>query len=360
MKCARCDHDSKYSERPSRKCPKCNGLFAFEPRDGDPVTDMLFKNAIKAVSGDGRIRWGVENLYYEVCRGHKRGHRLQWVGAILLLLFAAAGASAFTGSLKFGALVFIVVALVSASKMWMTMKDAVFVPITAADFAKFWSRWCAAHGKPDGVIERRFARGSVAAPSPATSEADLGDYSFDRAVICDRARTVDLLVANNFHFENNCAILSIDGYPEGPFATIRAMLKCNPRLLAVVLHDATPAGCRLARKVAHDPEWFGAKLLVIDLGLRPNHAKSFTGVLLKAATVARPDDAITVSEAAWLSVHQLELAAIRPEEVLKRLYKGLQAHANDDVSSGGTSECGSFESSSSSDMSSDDGADSFG
>jgi hypothetical protein len=27
-------------------------------------------------------------------------------------------------------------------------------------------------------------------------------------VICDRAQTVDVLLANNFHFENNCAVLS--------------------------------------------------------------------------------------------------------------------------------------------------------
>ena len=98
-----------------------------------------------------------------------------------------------------------------------------FVPILAGKFAKLWERWCTTHGNPAGVIERQFARGVTPPLRPATSEADLGDYSFDRAVICDRARTVDLLVANNFHFENNCAILSIDGYPEGPFATIRAM-----------------------------------------------------------------------------------------------------------------------------------------
>ena len=29
-----------------------------------------------------------------------------------------------------------------------------------------------------------------------------------------------MLVANNFHFENNCAILSLDGYPSGNAATV--------------------------------------------------------------------------------------------------------------------------------------------
>ena len=49
-------------------------------------------------------------------------------------------------------------------------------------------------------------------PAPTRKlDSDIADYSFDRAVICDRARTVDLLVANNFHFENNCAVLAVDG-----------------------------------------------------------------------------------------------------------------------------------------------------
>ena len=30
MKCARCSHDSKFSERTNKRCPKCKGEFAFE------------------------------------------------------------------------------------------------------------------------------------------------------------------------------------------------------------------------------------------------------------------------------------------------------------------------------------------
>ena len=57
-------------------------------------------------------------------------------------------------------------------------------------------------------------------PTPKrTFDSDIADYSFDRAVICDRARTADLLIANNFHFENNCAVLSVDGYPPHAFET---------------------------------------------------------------------------------------------------------------------------------------------
>src|SRR5262249_17195627 len=156
---------------------------------------------------------------------------------------------------------------------------------------------------------------------PKDLEGDIGDYSFDRAVIVDRARTVDLLVANNFHFENNCAVLSIDGYPKGPFQTIKKMLKRNPKLQAFVLHDPALRGCRLAQQLVTDPEWFGGTgLRVIDLGLRPGHAGPFFGLLLAGEGVLLSDeDGIRPGEGVWLRKYKLELAAVRPEQVLKRL-----------------------------------------
>src|SRR5215475_7606186 len=83
VKCSRCGHDSKYRERSGRICPQCKKAFAFEPRESDPVTDMLFKNAIAAVSAQGQVRFGVEHLYYEVCR-RKRRKVLPWGVAIFL------------------------------------------------------------------------------------------------------------------------------------------------------------------------------------------------------------------------------------------------------------------------------------
>ena len=61
-----------------------------------------------------------------------------------------------------------------------------------------------------------------------------------------------------------------------------------------------------------------------DVGLRPSHAGPFQGLYL--ASPSGPvfaGDGITAKEAAWLSSHALELAAIRPEQVLKRLFKAL-------------------------------------
>ena len=70
MICIRCHTDSKKKERVNRRCPSCHGEFAFEA--GEPFTDRAFQSAIDAVSADGRIKWGVEHLHYELCRRLRR------------------------------------------------------------------------------------------------------------------------------------------------------------------------------------------------------------------------------------------------------------------------------------------------
>jgi hypothetical protein len=346
MKCIRCERDSNYKDRSARTCPGCKGKFAFEPKDGDPVTDMLFLNAIKAVSGDGRLWWGVENLYYEVCRRKRQVAPLACVFVALFLatfLFTLAAILRNPKALPFLLIPGIMAGIIGLACAVTRLRGA-FVPIERSKFSGMWDRWVEAHGRPEKVIVR-----VPDPPVPKDLESDIGEYSFDRAVICDRARTVDLLLANNFHFENNCAVLSIDGYPKGPFAVIRAMLKRNPRLLVFVLHDASIGGCRLAHRLITDPEWFGgAGLRVIDLGLRPRHAGPFRGLLQHGDGVRlEPEDGIAADEAEWLVKHRLELAAARPEQILKRLFAGLQAHANDDPRTGDAvgaiTTCGAFD-----------------
>ena len=93
MKCIRCGHDSKFKERTNRTCPQCRGRFAFEPREGAKLTDQAFQHAIERVSGNGKLRWGAEHLYYEICRRLRprflRSASLSGVGSIAgtLLMF---------------------------------------------------------------------------------------------------------------------------------------------------------------------------------------------------------------------------------------------------------------------------------
>jgi hypothetical protein len=347
VKCIRCNRDSRKKERVNGKCPGCRHSFAFDPTSGDVVTDAGFKAAIDAVSAGGSLRWGVEHLFYEINRRRRSKFApigclvVFSVGLVLFLLGAIAGSPiALVPAAVFGLLV----SLLAYERIRnRPLPFTMTVRIPQSKFDEMWRKWQNVHGKPEGVIIRK----PTAKPRVPAAESDVSDYSFDRAVICDRARTVDLLLANNFHFENNCAVLSVEGYPEGPFETVRTMLQRNPRLQVFALHDATGPGCRLAYRLAHDRKWFPGHVIV-DVGLRPLHAPPLHGLILMAAESVAPGDAVTQEEAEWLSKYSLELAAIRPEQVLKRLYRAINRRADDpdprrtadNDSSSGSSGCG--------------------
>ena len=335
MKCIRCDHDSKFKERSDGKCPKCKGAFAFEPRSGDKLTDVAFQNAINAVSADGQIRWGAEHLYYEVARRFRSQGK---VGCAILIM-GCAGFAAIMLAVNAKLLGAVIAAGIAALAIrdYRKKRYEKFLTLKQLQFHRMLSKWQQTHGQPKNMITRAHVRGT---PAPARKlEADISDYSFDRAIICDRARTADILLANNFHFENNCAVLSVDGYPEAHFETIRAMLKRNPRLRVFALHDATPNGCCLARKLITDPAWFAGLAQVADVGLRPAQAKAFTSMFKPhTGPMVQLGEGISEKEAEWLNQQSLELAVIRPEQVLKRMYKAL--HRDDESSSSGDSGSG--------------------
>jgi hypothetical protein len=367
MKCIRCGHDSAYKDRPNRTCPRCNGRFAFEPRQGAKLTDQAFQNAVERVSSGGKVRWGAEHLYYEIARRLRprvwlrtRNSQIGWA------VVAAAGLFI---TYEMG-LLFLLAYLAASGGLavhQIGLAHLTTIQLEEAQFREMLAVWIQVHGKPAGLIER---------PTPAVArrparalEHEMVDYSFDRAVICDRARTVDLLLANNFHFENNCAVLTLDGYPPGPFETVRTMLKRNPKLRVFALHDATVEGCTLAHRLADDPAWFAGQVPVTDVGLRPGHAGPFRGLWLPAQAPHVPlDGGIKPSEAEWLGTYTLELAAIRPDQVLKRLFRAMNRKPEDDDGDGlhGTedderSSVIEDQESFSADASTDDGgADSFG
>ena len=375
MKCIRCNHDSKHKDRKNQTCPKCKGAFAFEPQEKDPVTDVAFQNAINRVSGNGKVRFGNEHLYYEVNR-RLRPRFPRGRGMLAPLATASVVGGMFVGvPWLFGAGWISAIAAVVLGATgtvqgvrWFNRNRQRTVLLDRARFSGMTIAWERAHGRPVGLIVRA-PEAAARAPSRAL-QYEMVDYSFDRAVICDRASTVDLLLANNFHFENNCAVLTYDGYPSGPFETIRTMLKRNPKLRAFALHDATVDGCTLAHRLATDPAWFAGQVPVTDVGLRPGQAEPVKGLGLRApAGAAVAGHGITASEAAWLTQYSLELAAIRPDQILKRLFRAMNRQDDDADDGGGVFFIGDGDDgrviedaeSFSSDANADDGgADSFG
>jgi len=316
VKCIRCNRESKKSERSDGKCPGCRWPFAFEPAAGDPYTDPAFQSAIDAVSAQGRIRWLPENLTYELWRRAIVKRRKQLPGCMFACGFVAFGLAvifAFNFNVWSGAAV-----IVAALALMYKMYSARPARPEHSETLRHLEKWIAAHGTPETLIVRQ-----EVLPRRRPMEADVGDYSFDRAVITDRSSAVDLLVANNFHFENNCAILSVDGYPPHAFEVVRKMLRRNPRLQVFALHDATPVGCGQAHVLANDPEWFTQGARVVDVGLRPAHTLGWRALWGPAVGALAGMPGLGAADAAWLRRYSLELAALPPEQVLKRLFHAI-------------------------------------
>ena len=344
MKCIKCQNDSKYSERADGTCPKCHGKFAFEPKSGDVFTDPAFAAAIERVSAHDAVRFTEANLYYELARTKRDTTPPEKAvffvfsgGAFLVGGFVSLAMSSVIPMLVALSLVaygvykvFVWKAPVTPalerdvfSSLLARWKKAPVTPALERDvFSSLLARWKKAHGTPTKLVQR--VAPSSRNDSRKALPKELVNYSFDRAVICDRPETVDLLLANNFHFENNCAVLSVDRYPEAVFDSVLEMLRRNPKIEVYALHDASAEGHDLARKLATSPEWFRGIGRVTDVGILVKHAAKMRGLwkaLPQPRAAAFPD--LSAEENAWLSAYTLELAAIRPEQIIKRLFRAM-------------------------------------
>ncbi len=289
-------------------------------RQEDPFTDPAFANAIDTISGSGSLKWGVEHLYWELARrrnkklgGERLGCLVAGVVGVIVSVFIS-----MASELSYAWIVGIALLLSASWLLIIKYTGGAQADLPLEKFNRLWERWIKTHERPATAIQRRRRKERAADPP------DLHDYSFDRVVVCDRARTVDLLLANNFHFENNCAVLSIAGYPEQVFDPVRAMLKKNPRLEIFALHDATPFGCRVAHRLATDPRWFKGQGRVTDVGLRPRHlTKARAYWLSSEVTTIEPGRGISPDEVEWLSRFRVELAVYRPNSVLRALFRAI-------------------------------------
>ncbi|HEY0022247.1 MAG TPA: hypothetical protein VGB24_05035 [Longimicrobium sp.] len=303
MKCIYCGTDSKLRQRTEGRCPGCRHPFAFEPtRDPYKVTDGQFENAMERVSGNGKVLFTERHLWYEFNRRWmKPGF---WRSLYGKLAFAGAAQPPRPPRIAF--------------PEWER---------------RYLRRWKEVHGDVAALLPVR----QVAAPAlPREVPADVAAFSFDRAVVTDQWETAQVLVANRFHFEHNCAVLSRDGYPDGIAGTVKEMLRRNPRLTVFALHDASPGGCLLPLTL-REQEWFpNPAVRIVDLGLRPQTVRRLRIPALAGSPRKLPPrlgEVLPPDDVAWLARgHTGELAALHPAQVLRAAYQGIVAAGPNDGS----------------------------
>ncbi len=170
--------------------------------------------------------------------------------------------------------------------------------------------------------------------APAAINPDVTAYSFDRLVVTDTAAIAQLLIANNFHFENNCAILSITGYPQSIFATAMEMLRRNPELKVFAFHDCSPQGVSLIHQLRTSPTWFpDTAIEIFDVGLLPRQIAAVKNTFIQTAPTAanaakqlpaEVRQSLSKDELVWLDAGNIvELESFSTQRLLRVLQRGI-------------------------------------
>jgi len=231
---------------------------------------------------------------------------------------------------------YITVALLGLGSYWLGISQKrrqheigeIFL-VKAAQSNEWLQRW----QRVNGTLEKLLPSPRQEA-LPASIDPEVSAYSFDRAIICDSDEIAQFLIANNVHFENNCAILSINGYPQSIFDTVIQMLRRNADLKVYALHDANPAGVGLVHQLRTSPNWFAnQEVTIFDLGISPRQILETRDMFVQqsqtmAQSASQLPDAVrqglTAKELAWLDAGNfVELESFRPQKLLRVVNYGL-------------------------------------
>jgi hypothetical protein len=334
VKCIYCHKQTKYKTRSGNggRCGSCSRVFAFEPKHAAfKFTDQMFSSAIDYVSDRGAVRFQADHLLYELDR---RLARMSWL-SLLAYVLPAGFASFFLLGLGvpfaiiaavWAGVTPVAVVLFYIRKKNRRTREPV---ISQSEVNTAVSRYEHAHGP----IARLLPAVPAAAPAPgypaedAAGDDGLPYYNFERAVITDSRRTADLLIQNKFHFDHECVVMSLDGYPFAQPEKITAMLRANPDLHVALVHDATPAGCALPLRVRREGWFPGESQKLVDVGLRPSQAAA-SGLAVRRgggrAVEAGVASLLKPSEVAWLeSGNFSELAALTPRQLMRVIVSNL-------------------------------------
>lgn len=347
MRCIRCHSDNKLKERQASggRCKNCGHPFAFDPKvsPGVNFTDKFFEQSLSLLSVENSLYFTQRQLYYFI------NHRLEsrrtdpwkvagWValigGPVLAFLLFTVGAELSLAWL-FPPLLFAAgLALLASPALRRRLRsDGPREPhAMPGEVAGWYDRWRSVNGEAVKLLPPPPAAGRAGRAVQLSPEVT--SYSFDRVVVCDRAEVAHCLIANNFHFEHNCAVLSLDGYPHDLFETVMGMLRRNSSLSVYALHDASVPGVSLPHILRTEPKWFaGGGATVYDLGLLPRQVfdrRVFVENWLSSGHPALrsipPDVAATLTpdEVRWLEAgNYVSLESFTPQTLLRVVAQGI-------------------------------------
>jgi hypothetical protein len=309
---------------------------------GGILSGVLGKNSVFIVLCIYQVIWVI--YLYESTKsprlnstGRRIGARtLQVLGLIIML-----GGMFISLSILKSWIAFVIAVIVGLVSIYLGTRQLKYIGI-AQEFLFTQSQF------QDWLILWQRANGSLLKIQPAAREEntrvtvnpDVTAYSFDRLVVCDRSAIAQQLIANNFHFENNCAILSVTGYPQSIFDTTMEMLRRNPELKVYAIHDCSPKGISLVHQLRTSVKWFfNSNVTIIDIGILPRQViVTKRGMFIQSS----PDSAqaakelsseirqtLTAEELAWLDSGKfVELESLTPQRLIQVLQRGISGSQN--------------------------------
>jgi hypothetical protein len=334
MKCISCGTDNNLRDRTAHygRCKNCNHTFVFDPTNIEPFkfTDVFFAKAISDISANNTLYFTSNQLYYLLCKRLNKGININSNFMTLggfFIIFGIIAFAVFANTLIVICFLIIGILLILAKFTQKKQKELLLIP--TLKFEVWLSRWQTINNTiskklPDSLNESQ----------ATTINPDITAYSFDRLVVCDNAEIAQMLIANNFHFENNCAVLSITGYPQSIFNTVLEMLRRNPDLKVYALHDASPNGVSLVHQLTTSSNWFrDSNVVIFDLGLMPRQILSNRNMfVLKAEESAQQSQNLpeavrqnlSVEELKWLDAGNfVELESFTPRKILQVVTQGI-------------------------------------
>ena len=363
MKCIQCDLDSNLKDRIANhgRCKYCKHPFAFEPTLMEAkirFTDGFFAKALTDVSTNGTLYFTRGQLLYLLKKRLVRKARFARAGCVTYLILVSTIGLIVNGLpglvaplVSMGPWIFIPFVVISfllflslcnqyIPAMWLRWSDrrpqqpkniAKGISITESVVDIWLQQWQRFNPPPTRLLPPPSIPASLA---PAVAD-DVTAYSFDRVLVCESVAIAQLLIANNIHFEHNCAVLSISGYPQAIFATTMAMLRRNPDLQVIALHNCSPSGVALINQLRTSPDWYlDSGQVIFDLGMLPRQIAAARGQAYIQVSADSAQDArvmppevikqLSATELKWLEAgYFVDLESLTPQKLTQIVSQGI-------------------------------------
>lgn len=272
MICPFCKKSVLFKQRAGGRCGECKREFAFEPKGHALMLhDRRFRKAVEKLGRDG-MRYTADQLRHALSRKPVAAqHRMPAGAVVFLAVVVAVIAGAVVGSLlssrAAGLTVALAVVAFGAAVLLFRPRGAFRhkLPMKAEAFrSKVLDRWREIYGdRPEGLVDPESLRRLPDEERPVDGLAAV--------VVCPERDVLACLLANHVPRDLRVGLVPTSPPFDAWEAKLVEALRTNPRLPALLLHDASAAGVFLARELPRllrlDPSH-----RVYDLGLNPKRS----------------------------------------------------------------------------------------